>query len=158
MPLADNTVDIYQSEDVHEHVHYDNIVDQINEIYRVLKPGGLFRLSVPDYNCDILYKRTQKDKNNNLLFDAGGGGYLDTMDNKVKGGGHVWFPTFKKVQKLLENTKFKNINFLNYWINRDKFIIKKIDYKNGWIHRTPDHDSRVMNPKRPMSIVVDCYK
>ena len=157
MPLADNTVDIYQSEDVHEHIHYEKLVDQINDIYRVLKPNGLFRLSVPDYNSDILYNRTQKDDKGNLLFDKGGG-YLDTKDDTVKGNGHVWFPTYENVKTLLENTKFKNINFLHYWIDREKHVINKINYKNGYIYRTPDHDSRVMNPRRPMSLVVDCYK
>lgn len=52
--LNDNTVDIYQSEDVFEHIEYLELNKVFNEIYRVLKPGGLFRLSMPDYKCDIL--------------------------------------------------------------------------------------------------------
>jgi SAM-dependent methyltransferase len=158
MPLDDDTVDIYQSEDVHEHLEYEELIEQINDIYRVLKPEGLFRLSVPDYNCDILYNRTRKDDNGNLIFDSGGGGYYDADEKKVKGNGHVWFPNYEKVKRLLENTEFKNINFLNYWTDREDFVIKEINYKNGYIHRTPDNDGRVKDPRRPMSIVVDCYK
>lgn len=158
MPLDDSTVDIYQSEDVHEHLEYDQISDQINEIYRVLKPGGLFRLSVPDYNCDILYNRTDKNSDGSLKFDSGGGGYYDEDEKKVKDNGHVWFPNYDNVKMLLENTNFSNINFLNYWIDKQNFIIKDIDYTNGYIHRTPDNDKRVQNPRSPMSIVVDCYK
>ena len=45
MPLDDNTVDIYQSEDVHEHIEYDLLTEQINDIYRCLKKGGLFRFN-----------------------------------------------------------------------------------------------------------------
>ena len=56
MPLENNTIDIYQSEDVHEHIEHELLVDQINEVHRCLKKNGLFRLSVPDYNCDLLYK------------------------------------------------------------------------------------------------------
>ncbi len=37
-------------------------------------------------------------------------------------------------------------------------LLQKIDYSKGYIYRTPDHDSRVKNPYRPMSIVVDCHK
>lgn len=53
MDLSDNSVDIYQSEDVFEHIEYQTIPSIFNEIYRVLKPNGLFRLSMPDYRCDI---------------------------------------------------------------------------------------------------------
>lgn len=40
MDLYDNSVDIYQSEDVFEHIEYNELCNVINEIYRVLKPGG----------------------------------------------------------------------------------------------------------------------
>ena len=60
MPLNNNTVDIVQSEDVMEHIEYNVLKNSINEIYRVLT-GGLFRLSMPDYKCDVLYNRSEKD-------------------------------------------------------------------------------------------------
>ena len=59
--LPDNSVDIFQSEDVFEHIDYDQLKSAINEIYRVLKPGGLFRLSMPDYRCDLLHERSKSD-------------------------------------------------------------------------------------------------
>jgi len=158
MPLDDNTVDIYQSEDVHEHIEYDLLIEQINEIYRCLKPGGVFRLSIPDYNCDILYNRTQKDKYGKLIFDSGGGGYYDENEKKVKGNGHVWFPTYKNVKELLESTNFDKIKYLHYYDENKVPITNSIDYSFGYISRTPDNDNRVKQPYRPMSIVVDCYK
>jgi len=159
MPLKENSVDIYQSEDVHEHLEFNLLENQVNEIYRVLKPGGLFRLSIPDYNCDLLFNRTTKDENGQLMFDEAGGGWYDYNKKKVMGNGHVWFPTYEKVKNLLDKTKFKNINFLQYWTSRTNFVLNNIDYQKGYITRTPDNDRRVMYPvRRPMSIVVDCYK
>ena len=160
IPLKDNSVDIVQSEDVMEHIEYDMLKKSINEIYRVLKPGGLFRLSMPDYNCDILYKRSEKDSNGNIIFDQGGGGKYDRTNKKVILGGHVWFPVFSSVKSLLESTNFLNdkINYLHYYDNNNNSITNKIDYSKGYVHRTPDHDNRVKNPYRAMSIVVDCYK
>ena len=160
IPLNDNTVDIVQSEDVMEHIEYDLLKDSINEIYRLLKPGGLFRLSIPDYNCDILYSRSEKDNNGNIIFDSGGGGNYDRINKRVIEGGHVWFPTFSSVKSLLELTDFSNdkINYLHYYDNNNTPVTNKIDYSNGYISRTPDNDNRVKNPYRPMSIVVDCYK
>ena len=97
IPLKDNTVDIVQSEDVMEHIEYSMLKKSIDEIFRVLKPGGLFRLSMPDYKCDVLYNRSEKDCNGNIIFDSGGGGRYDRINKKVITGGHVWFPVFNSV-------------------------------------------------------------
>lgn len=158
--LLDNSVDIVQSEDVMEHIEYDILPSCINDIYRILKPGGLFRLSMPDYCCDVLYNRSVKDKNGNIIFDAGGGGNYDEINKKVINGGHLWFPKYKLVKELIEKTNFENdkVEFLHYYDNEKKPILKNINYKMGYIRRTPDNDERVMNPRRPMSIVLDCYK
>ena len=160
LPLKDNTVDIIQSEDVMEHIEYYKLTDSINEIYRILKPGGLFRLSMPDYSCDILYNRSRKDEKGNLIFDAGGGGSYDEYNKKVIHGGHVWFPKFNSVKSILDTTKFSNdkINYLHYYDEDNNPVTHKIDYSLGYISRTPDNDDRVKHPYRPMSIVVDCYK
>jgi SAM-dependent methyltransferase len=156
LPLENACVDIYQSEDVFEHIEPEKLLLVIDEIYRVLKPGGIFRLSMPDYQCDILYRRTQKNKKGELLFDPGGGG--EFIDGKVVKGGHVWFPQYKTVKELIEKTHFKDIRFHHYYDESGKGIIKPIDYTIGHVMRTPDHDERVKNPYRPMSIVVDCIK
>jgi predicted SAM-dependent methyltransferase len=160
MDLYDNSVDIYQSEDVFEHIEYNELFNVINEIYRVLKPGGLFRFSIPDYSCDILYNRCIKNNNNEIIFDPNGGGSYDYKNSKVINGGHVWFPKYESVKSLLDKTNFekKNINFLHYYDENNNSVTKIIDYSKGYIHRTPDFDNRVNNPYRPMSIVVDCYK
>jgi len=155
-PLKDNCVNIYQSEDVFEHIEINKLPMIINEIYRVLKPKGVFRLSVPDYKCDILYKRTQKDNKGNLMFDPiGGGGFID---GKVVNGGHLWFPKYEIVKKLLEGTHFKKIYFFHYYDENGKGITNEIDYSIGYVMRTPDNDDRVREPYRPLSIVVDCIK
>lgn len=160
MDLLDDSVDIVQSEDVMEHIEYEELPNCIDEIYRVLKPGGLFRLSMPDYGCDVLYNRSVKDEEGNLIFDAGGGGSYDKVNKKVINGGHVWFPRYNLVKELMEKTKFEKdkVEYLHYYDNEDKPVVKNIDYRMGYIYRTPDNDHRVKNPRRPMSIVLDCYK
>lgn len=153
-PFKENSIELFQSEDVFEHIEYNKLIDIIDEIYRILKPNHLFRLSIPDYNCDILYKRSIYNYYGEIIFDPGGGG---TFENP----GHVWFPTYKSVKTLLKKTKFNKhgkINFLHYWINKQEFVINPINYELGYIQRTPDNDERVKNPYRPMSIVIDLYK
>ncbi len=153
-PLPENSIDIFQAEDVFEHIPYKNLTLVIDRIYAILKPRGLFRLSVPDYNCDILYKRSLYNYRGEIVFDPRGGGTLDQP-------GHVWFPDYNNVFALIENTLFYQqgqVHFLHYYLNRDDFVLNKINYKQGYIARTPDHDKRVQSPFRPMSIVLDCLK
>lgn len=153
-PLAENTVDAFQAEDVFEHISYDKLLPVLNEIFRVLKPGGTFRLSVPDYGCDVLSGRSLKDGSGNIVFDPGGGGTVEKP-------GHVWFPRFDSVRKLLEQTDFCNsgsIEYLHYFNMDGSFVVKPIDYSKGYVGRTPDFDERVSDPYRPMSIVVDLIK
>jgi len=142
-PIKDNSVDIYASEDVFEHIEYKYILNIINDIHRILKPRGVFRLSMPDYACDILIKRSIIE-NGRVIKDT-------VVD-------HEWFPTYSVVKNLLEKSLFTNINFLHYYDENGTSINHNIDYSISHIKRTPDHDSRVKNPYRTLSVVVDCVK
>lgn len=154
-PLPDNSVDSFQAEDVFEHIPYEKLAALVDEIFRVLKPGGTFRLSVPDYGCDVLRERSVKDAAGRLVFDPGGGG-------TPVAPGHLWFPRLANVEALLEQTVFARlgrIEYLQYW-QRDEatFVVQPIDYTKGYVQRTPDHDLRVQHPYRPLSLVVDLVK
>jgi SAM-dependent methyltransferase len=156
LPLGDCCVDLYQSEDVFDHIELQQLPAVIEEIYRVLKPGGLFRLSLPDYHCDMLQQRSLKSKTGQLLFDPqGGGGFVE---GRVVNGGHVWFPTYTSVKRLLHSSPFIDIRFYHYYDETGQGVTHPIDYSIGHVMRTPDHDERVQNPYRPLSLVVDCVK
>lgn len=155
-PFNDNSVYIYQAEDVFEHIEYHLLPAIINDIYRILVVGGIFRLSLPDYRCDILAERSLTDDSGNIFFDPGGGGNF--KNGKVTGGGHLWFPFFETVMCLLSLSSFNDVRFYHYYNVLGEPVVNPIDYKIGYIQRTPDHDPRVSSPYRPMSIVVDCFK
>lgn len=154
LPFEDGSIDAFQSEDVFEHIKYRLLPEIIDDIYRVLKSGALFRLSLPDYRCDILRERSLYDFEGNLVYDPHDGG-------TDKNPSHLWFPVIESVRSLLEKTKFYmqgKIEYLHYYETDGLPITKQIDYSRGMVRRTPDHDDRVKNPYRPMSIVVDMYK
>jgi len=159
MPLADNSVDVYQSEDVFEHVPLEAIPGVFDEIHRILKPGGLFRLSVPDYGCDVYQQRSVRDADGDIVFDPGGGGRFE--NGAVVDGGHLWFPTHDIVRDLFNKSRFGTqgtVRFLHATRAPGDFLLDDIDYSLGDIQRTPDHDERTRNPRRPLSIVVDARK
>jgi SAM-dependent methyltransferase len=157
-PIPDNVIDSYQSEDVFEHVPQDRFIEIADEIQRVLKPGGLFRLALPDYHFDIYRDRTLRNEDGSFLFDPGGGGELDTL-GQVADGGHLWFPTIDIVREMIEESRFAGqASYLHYTNADGTFVMAPIDYRLGHIQRTPDHDDRVLDRPRPLSIVVDMRK
>ena len=159
MPIPDNSIASFQSEDVFEHIPYDDLPAVIEEIHRVLKPGGLFRLSVPDYRCPMMLERTMRNDAGEPIFDPGGGGAF--RDGKVVDGGHVWFPVYETVKALLDRSSFARggaVRFLHYTTATGESVLNPIDYSLGNVMRTPDHDERAMSPRRCLSIVVDAVK
>jgi len=159
MPIPDESLDAYQAEDVFEHIEYDEIPAIFEEIYRVLKPGGLFRFSVPDYRCNVYSSRAWRDENGDVLFDPGGGGRL--LEGKVIEGGHVWFPVYESIRELFGKSRFASggrIEYLHYTLADGTFAVRDIDYSRGFVGRTPDNDDRAKSPRRPLSIVVDAVR
>lgn len=125
-PLEDNTVDLYQAEDVLEYIDYELIPSVIDEIYRIMKPGTTFRICLPDYNSPYLKEASMFSDDGIILFDPTGGGQFE--DGRVQNGGHVWFPTINNVRIVLNKTKYKNIEYLCYWengISRSVYVIDK---------------------------------
>jgi SAM-dependent methyltransferase len=50
LPFLNDSFDFVYSEHVHEHLTYKDGVNLVSEVKRVLKPGGTFRLSIPNVN------------------------------------------------------------------------------------------------------------
>ena len=151
-PLPDNCIFSYQAEDVLEHIEQERLVMVIDEIYRILKKRGLFRICLPDYFSPYLKNTAMKDEHGNIIFDPTGGG--DWGSKGVINGGHLWFPNYITVKRLLEKTKFRNINFLCYHTEEGILMKKEIDYLKGYVIRVPEQECK--NPV--YSMVVDCYK
>lgn len=152
-PLPDNCISSYQAEDVLEHIEIEKVVTVINEIYRILKWGGVFRICLPDYNSPYLKKISMYDKAGNIVFDPTGGGVFN--ENGVQNGGHVWFPTYENVKSILNKTLFEKIDFLCYHTSEEDLVRKNINWSYGHINRLPKEGEL----DRPVySIIVDCYK
>src|SRR5258706_3427221 len=87
LPYPDNSIAKVQAQDVLEHMAFDQVPFVLNEIYRVLKPDGTFRLSVPDYRSPIQKRRSIYDARGRGIGDLmmGATSYLDTASGEVRG-------------------------------------------------------------------------
>ncbi len=169
LPLPDCCADAFQSQDVLEHLEPEKVVMCLNEVYRVLKKRGLFRLSLPDYNSPLLQKRSVYNWKGEIIGDVSLGDIVKTdgFDSEVycinissPGNAHLWFPTYELVNKYILESDFAcafSCKWLHANIEKDKPILKNIpNYNTFYVSRCPPNDMRADG--LPVSLVVDLIK
>lgn len=167
LPFGDNSIAKVQSQDVFEHLPFEKVPFVMDEVYRVLKPGGTFRLSVPDYRSPVLKRRSVYDWRGRVTGDLlmGATPYLDetTGDARVRfsedGHAHVWFPRYELVTHLIlksEIRKSREIKFHQCFVDDHSYLCGPIPENEMYVQRAAPHDRRAGGA--PVSIVVDFTK
>ncbi len=119
IPYADGTVDVIYSSHMIEHLDRLDARSFLAECRRVLKPGGILRVAVPDVsltvrdyvadgNADIFLEQLQFD----LDRPRGLGGRLRHL---LLGGGrgHRWMYDARSIRKLVESADFAQVEVLS---------------------------------------------
>lgn len=102
VPFFDNTIDGVFSSHFIEHLSHHDSCQLIGEIYRVLKPGGRVRLSVPDLNYVLsLYTCGEKERmlRDYFFVDSQGSYYAR----------HKYMYDFDMLKNILAEKGFKEI-------------------------------------------------
>ncbi len=139
----------------------------MNEIYRVLAAGGVFRLSVPDYRYSALKSRSVYDWRGKVIADTMMGakvGYnaksgTTNVELSKDGNAQLWFPTYEAVLDLIvrsEIRKCKEITFYQYYRDDDNYVCDEVPDKELFVTRSHPHDPR--SAGKPISIIVDFTK
>ncbi|MGB3239644.1 MAG: tetratricopeptide repeat protein [Geitlerinemataceae cyanobacterium] len=125
-PLPDNLVDVFVCDNFLQHISPHQLLNVVfPELYRILKPGGVLRISLPDYYSNTLWGRSWKDKGGKPYFDPGGGGKWNPARKQVTHGGHVWFPTYEQLESLIELSPlhYCQIDWLHYYTQNGDVIM-----------------------------------
>lgn len=133
IPLPDGCVDRIHTEDFLEHIPQAAIETLLAECHRLLKPGGMMRIGVPDYG-------NPKDR---WCLERG---------NDPRYPGHATLTRYDLMKRIFERSPFDRYEFYHYW-DGDRFVEAPIDYGLGFILRTPDH-----HPKNRRRGVVQSVK
>jgi predicted SAM-dependent methyltransferase len=120
IPLPDCSVTRIHTEDFLEHITEAQIRTLLAECHRLLVPGGMMRIGVPDYN---------NPKDRHCL--RGG------VDPRYPT--HVTLTRYELMKRIIEESPFSRFAFYHYW-DGDRFIERRIDYSLGMVRRTPDND------------------
>lgn len=166
LPFDDNSLEKIQSQDVIEHIPYDNNIAILNDVYRALKPGGIFRLSAPDYGSPLLKMRSVYDCDGNILADLSMGATVSSSCNSMvlikqpmNGDGHIWYPTYEKILALIlasEIRMCRSIAFHHYWKSDGTFTANTFNDLEMPVLRAPPIDNRADG--KPISIIMDFTK
>ncbi|MFB2981045.1 bifunctional 2-polyprenyl-6-hydroxyphenol methylase/3-demethylubiquinol 3-O-methyltransferase UbiG [Microseira sp. BLCC-F43] len=117
IPYGDATFDVVVCVDVLEHV--ENVEQVISEVYRVLKPDGLFLFDT--------INRTFKSKLVMIWL-------LENILRQIERGVHDWnkFIQPEELTEWLQAAGFKNIDIKGFDIFGDGLKLKLFNYINYW--------------------------
>ena len=166
LPYPDNSIAKIQAQDVLEHLAFDKVPFVLDEIYRVLKPGGVFRLSVPDYRSPVQKRRSLYDARGRVIGDLmmGASSYFDTAtgDAKVRfsqdGDAHLWFPRYELITHLVLKSEIRKaqIHFYQAFIDDHSYLCELVPENEMFVQRAAPHDRRAGGA--PTSIIADFVK
>jgi len=166
LPYADDSIAKVQAQDVLEHLPFEKVPFVLDEIYRVLKPGGTFRLSVPDYRSPVQKRRSIYDARGRVIGDLmmGATSYLDqaTGDARVRfsndGEAHLWFPRYELITHLVLKSELRKaqIHFYQGFIDDHSYLCEPLPQDDMFVQRAAPHDRRAGGA--PTSIIADFTK
>lgn len=166
LPYPDDSVTKIQAQDVLEHLPFENVPFVLDEIYRVLKTGGTFRLSVPDYRSPVQKRRSIYDARGRVIGDLlmGASSYLDQAsgDAKVRfsedGEAHLWFPRYELITHLVLKSELRKarIHFYQGFLDDHSYLCEPVPENEMFVQRAAPHDRRAGGA--PTSIIADFVK
>ena len=123
-PFRDNTFTAIYSEHTLEHIPTDHVPALLAECRRVLKPGGLLRLTIPDLDIyaakyvagdraffePIISKYAQKmakDRKKYWLVRSPGGAFMSRVVHRFYH--HRWMYDFETLKSCLEEISFSKV-------------------------------------------------
>ncbi|OEU66769.1 MAG: hypothetical protein BBJ57_13680 [Desulfobacterales bacterium PC51MH44] len=107
LPLADGVVDFLYSSHFIEHLFRKDAAHLLRESYRVLKPGGTIRISIPDLEYALsLYKAGEKEK----MLSA----YFFVEDDNSYYARHKYMWDYDMIADALCQAGFQGIQRCNY--------------------------------------------
>jgi len=134
--FADNSVDLIYPCHVIEYFDRIEVLDVLHEWYRVLKPGGILRLAVPDF--EALVKVYLKYGDLSLIHGPLYGRMVIRTDSGERIIYHRTVYDFKTLKSVLESVGFKNVRRYDWrqTIHKDyddfsQAYIPHMDKENG---------------------------
>ena len=107
IPFPDDTADYIFSSHFFEHLFHEQAIHLVYDSYRVLKEGGIIRISIPDLEYAVgLYQAGRKEEMLKQYF------FVDDDENYFSR--HKYMYDFEMLSKILSDAGFREIARCNY--------------------------------------------
>ncbi|HYD21132.1 MAG TPA: methyltransferase domain-containing protein [Flavipsychrobacter sp.] len=114
-PFPDNRFEGIYTEHCLEHIPFEHCDKNIKEFYRMLKPGGIVRIIVPDGEKYVNWYTRKKQGENVKMPDEE---YYISPMHRINGifrnHGHLFIYDFDTLRILMEKNGFKNVRKCDY--------------------------------------------
>jgi len=119
VPLADNTVDVVYSSHVFEHIPYQDLLHVIQEIRRILKPGGKLLVCVPNAGLYLrAYFRNEMFVNYDEMYIPAAVNTNSKIDQlnyiAYLNGDHTFMFDEENIINILKMCDFNNVDFRDF--------------------------------------------
>ncbi len=125
LPIEDNSVDGLYCSHVLEHLSFEDFNTALINSYKVLKPGGKFRLVMPDLEYMVERYLEQKKQGNTeasihfirdtyMVEESRKRGIRAIAEQVLGNSSHLWLWDFESTIVALEKVGFKAIRKCNY--------------------------------------------
>ena len=117
-PLESGSLEGIYTEHCLEHIEFKDMKENLKEFYRLLKPGGVVRIVMPDGEIYLdIYQRRKQGSTELMPFEEGYISPMARINGIFRNHGHRFIYDFETMKRLMEEVGFKTI--------------KKCSYRNG---------------------------
>ena len=117
-PLESGSLEGIYTEHCLEHIEFKDMKENLKEFYRLLRPGGVVRIVMPDGEIYLdIYQRRKQGATELMPFEEGYISPMARINGIFRNHGHRFIYDFETMKRLMEEVGFKNI--------------KKCSYRNG---------------------------
>jgi predicted SAM-dependent methyltransferase len=120
-PFNDNRFDGIYTEHCLEHISIEKCKENINEFYRMLKPGGTLRIIVPDGEIYLdIYQKKKLGQKIQMPYEEGYISPMARINGIFRNHGHLFIYDFETIKLLLKQSGFKILQKFHLWWARIK--------------------------------------
>ncbi len=129
-PLPDQSLKGIYTEHCMEHITLDAFKENCKEFFRMLQPGGIIRIVVPDGELYFdLYHERKNGKTVHFPYEEGHITGMSRINELFRRHGHLFIYDFETMKKILEAAGFVNIRKESYRKGNDPVLLLDLDWR-----------------------------